>query len=99
MLTSLRRPTHLIAIAGCLAAAGLVLFQPFGLTPEAARPLGLALAVVVLLATGALPEHVTAVCCFAVAMLFQLAPSEVVFSGFVSTALWMVRPSAPSGLG
>ena len=90
MLSIPRRPSHLIAIAGCIAAALLVIVQPFGLTDQAARPLALALTVVVLLATGALPEHVTAVCCFAVAMLFQLAPSEVVFSGFLSTAFWLV---------
>lgn len=90
LLRALARPTNLIAIAGCLAAALLVILLPFGLTREAAGPLAVAMAMVVLLATGALPEHVTGVCCFAAAMLFQLAPSEVVFSGFLSTAFWLV---------
>lgn len=90
LLRGLRKPTHLVAVAGCVAAALLVIFLPFGLTREAAGPLAVAMTLVVLLATGAVPEHVAAVCCFAVAMLFQLAPSEVVFSGFLSTAFWLV---------
>lgn len=90
LLRGLQRPANLIAIGGCLAAALLVVLLPFGLTREAAGPLAVAMMLVVLLATGAVPEHVAAVCCFAVAMLFQLAPSEVVFSGFLSTAFWLV---------
>ena len=44
----------------------------------------------VLFVTGALPEFVSALVVFALAMLFAVAPAEVVFSGFSSTACWLV---------
>ncbi len=44
----------------------------------------------ILFATGAIPEHVTALIFMAAAMLFAVAPAEVVFSGFYSTACWLI---------
>ena len=41
-------------------------------------------------ATGAWPEHVTAVAFFVGAMLLGVASPTVVFSGFASSALWLV---------
>ena len=41
-------------------------------------------------ATNALPEAVTALLFFAAAMLLALAPAPVVFSGFTSSAFWLV---------
>lgn len=43
-----------------------------------------------LFATGAMPEVVTSLLFFLLAMLFAVAPSGVVFSGFESSALWLV---------
>jgi di/tricarboxylate transporter len=51
---------------------------------------GLTLFTIGLFATGALPGHMTALLFFLAAMLFSIAPAEVVFSGFTSTALWLV---------
>ena len=44
----------------------------------------------VLFATGALPEFVSALVVLVLAMLLSLAPAEVVFSGLTSTACWLI---------
>lgn len=41
-------------------------------------------------ATSAVPEHLTALGFFLLAMLFNIAPPAIVFSGFESAALWLV---------
>jgi len=50
----------------------------------------LVMAGLVLFATGALPEFVTALLVLTLAMLLSLAPAEVVFSGLTSTACWLI---------
>ena len=41
-------------------------------------------------ATGALPEYLTALIFFALAMIFGIAPAGTVFAGFASSAFWLV---------
>ena len=41
-------------------------------------------------ATGALAEHMVAVMFFVLAIVLSVAPQEVVLSGFLSSALWLV---------
>lgn len=41
-------------------------------------------------ATARLPEYLTALVFFAMAMVLAVAPSDVVFSGFLSSAFWLV---------
>ena len=41
-------------------------------------------------ASGRLPEHVVALAFFVLAVLFRVAPASVVFSGFTSSALWLI---------
>lgn len=50
----------------------------------------LILSAIILFATSAIPEHVTALIFMVAAMLFAIAPAEVVFSGFTSTACWLI---------
>ncbi|MEX2475807.1 SLC13 family permease [Marinobacter sp.] len=50
----------------------------------------LVMAGLVLFATGALPEFVTALLVLTLAMLLSLAPADVVFSGLTSTACWLI---------
>lgn len=74
-----------------LFAVGIALAPP----PEGAQPgimlvLGLTLLTIGLLATGVLAEHLTSVLFFALAMILSVAPPAVVFSGFASTAFWLV---------
>ncbi|SQA98453.1 transporter, divalent anion:Na+ symporter (DASS) family [Cedecea neteri] len=45
---------------------------------------------IVLWATSALPEYLTALLFFAAAMVAKIAPAEVIFSGFASSAFWLV---------
>jgi len=54
------------------------------------RALALAIGAVALWATAAVPEPITAVFFFAVAMLFAIAPAPVVFGAFTSTAVWLI---------
>lgn len=81
-----------LLIAGMTVLAGiyLMIWPPAGLSLEQGRAAGLALATVGLLATAQLPEHLTALLFFLFAMLLGVAPASVIFSGFSSTALWMV---------
>ncbi len=82
---------RLIALATTLAAATLFAMPvPDGVPAAAFRGGGLALFAVGLYATTAVPEFLTALAFFTIAMIFQVAPAPAVFSGFHSTALWLV---------
>ena len=63
---------------------------PAGIAAEIVRPAVLTVFAVACWATGVLPEHVTALAFFGLAMLFSIAPPEVVFAGFLSASLWLV---------
>ncbi len=81
------------AIAGAalaVAAALLVLPAPAGVGPAVMPAAALAVLTVGLWATGALAPHLTALTFFLLAMLFAVAPPAVVFSGFHSSAVWLV---------
>ena len=68
-----------------------MLFVPVGdLGPQQGKSAGLAIIMIGLFATARLPEHLTALLFFLIAMLFSVSPPSVVFSGFQSTALWLV---------
>lgn len=45
---------------------------------------------ILLWATSPLPEFMTALLFFAVAMIAKIAPPEVIFGGFASSAFWLV---------
>ncbi len=83
------RPAQAIAVLTSLTALALLFLSSSALP---VRPDALALTVfaVGLWATGALPEHLTAIIFFTVAMLLRVAPPDVVFSGFSSAAFWLV---------
>jgi di/tricarboxylate transporter len=78
-------------LAGIAILAGLYLMvsPPSTLGPEQGRAAGLAVIVIGLWATGAMPEHFTALLFFVLALLLQTAPARVIFSGFASGALWL----------
>lgn len=58
--------------------------------PVLVRAAALTLMAVGLLATNALPTHITALLFMLLAMLLDLAPARVVFAGFESTAFWLL---------
>jgi anion transporter len=75
-----------------LAAALLVLFLPAPTGAPAGFSAAAALTIFAIgfWAVGALPEYLTAVSFFLLAMIFKVAPANVVFSGFEAGALWLV---------
>jgi di/tricarboxylate transporter len=81
------------AIAGGALAVGAVLFfvpAPAGIAPSVMPAAALAVSSIGFWATGVLPGHITAIAFFLFAMLFKVAPAPVIFSGFHSTALWLI---------
>lgn len=73
-----------------LAAAALLLLPIDGLSHEAAMGGALALAAIGFWATNAIPEHLTALLFFLIAMVAGVATAPVVFSGFASSAFWLL---------
>ncbi len=77
-----------IAILALAAAMVIALIRP---EPTAQAPaLALAVMCVGLWATGALPEYLTALILLTLAMIGNVAPGAIVFSGFQSPALWLI---------
>ncbi|MFW2369119.1 MAG: SLC13 family permease [Desulforhopalus sp.] len=68
----------------------LVAFQPSFLTPDAGRAAAFTLVILSLWATGVIPEYLTALIFFTGSMLFNIAPPNIIFSGFSSGALWLI---------
>ncbi|WP_084645087.1 SLC13 family permease [Oceanobacter kriegii] len=59
----------------------------------------LVLLIVPLWSTGAVPEFLTALIFFLIAILAGIAEPNVVFSGFASTALWLIFAGTVMGMG
>ena len=79
------------AVISVAAACGGALVLALPVVPAAETPaLALALPAIGLWATGAMPEHITALAFFTVAMLFHVMPAKVAFAGFESAALWLI---------
>ncbi len=80
------------ALLAVVWAAGvlLLLFPELVMGVREGRAAGLAIIAISLFATARIPEFLTALLFFLVAMLFHIAPAGTVFSGFQSTALWLV---------
>ncbi|MGE5524893.1 MAG: SLC13 family permease [Rhodospirillaceae bacterium] len=80
-------------LAGIVVLAAVTLCfapPPDGMTADMMRSFGLIVFTVGFWAVGALPEHLTGLLFFLVAMVFAIAPAQVVFSGFESATLWLV---------
>ncbi len=63
---------------------------PSGATPTAMHAAALILLTIGLWALGSIPEHVTAMLFFLLAMVLAIAKPQVVFSAFTSSAIWLV---------
>jgi len=86
-----RSPPHLIALATTVSAVVLFLSPaPAGVPQSALTGAALCLLAVGFYATVAIPEFLTALVFFTLAMVIGVGPADVVFSGFHSTAFWMV---------
>ena len=89
LLTVDRLPGVVVALLSGVALLFL-LNPPAAWSPNEARTAALVIFVIALWATNLLPEYITALLFFLLAMLFMLAPAEVLFSGFRTTAFWLI---------
>ena len=86
----MRKFATLIAVISFIAGATMLIIPVGDLSVQQSKPAGLAIIMIGLFATARLPEHLSALLFFLTAMLFSVSPPAVVFSGFQSTALWLV---------
>lgn len=89
MIPAIRLPHVVIALSVALSA-WLFVAPPALLPPAAAHTAALAVVAIAFWATGRLPEHVVALAFLLGAVLLKIAPPPVVFSGFSSTAWWLI---------
>lgn len=84
--------SQLIALVLIPLLSSLILFTPMADLLDGKQQLTalLVMSGMVLFATSALPEFVSALLVLVLAMLLALAPAEVVFSGLTSTACWLI---------
>lgn len=87
-----------IAAAAALAALAIAVGLVPGIDASMRPAAALAIFAIGLWATGVLPEYLTALGLFLLAMLFKVVPANVIFSGFYSAALWLVFGGLVVGL-
>lgn len=89
-MTSSKTASLLALAIVAVAAAIFFMPPPAGVSVKVMHTGGLLVLVMGLWATGILPEALTALLFFALAVLLEVAKPEVVFSGFASSTLWLV---------
>ena len=83
-------PRLVAALAFVFAAALLLAPPPEGWSEPVLEGAALLIFAVTFWATGVIPTHLTAIAFFLIAMVFAVVPASTVFSGFGSTAVWLV---------
>jgi di/tricarboxylate transporter len=86
------RPATLISALAVIIGGALLGFAPpiGALEPVAVRTSGAIVLAIGLWSTAVMPAHFTSLLFMLVAMLFALAPAQIVFSGFHAGAIWLV---------
>jgi anion transporter len=82
-------PIRVVAALILLASIAIA-FYPLIRPAPLAKALALTLFTIGFWATGVIPEYLTALLFFAIAMLFSISPPGVIFAGFGSTVFWLV---------
>ncbi|BBN59487.1 SLC13 family permease [Hydrogenovibrio marinus] len=82
--------SSLVTLFAAILGITIMFFPVLNLPVEQRHVAGLGIIIISLWATAKLPEHLTAVLFFLVAMLMGLGTPTVVFSGFSSSAFWMI---------
>jgi len=77
----------LFSIAG---ATALLLISPDSLSSAETKTAALTLVTISFWATGVIPEHITSLLFFLLAMLFSISTPDVIFAGFASAAVWLI---------
>jgi len=85
-------PPARFCIFGLIVLTSIAVFiaGPFVFSDELSSAAVLILLVVGALATGVIPEQITILIFFLLAMLLAIASPQIVFSGFISGAFWLV---------
>jgi anion transporter len=82
-------PTRIVAALVLLSSIAIAFYPLFRPAPTA-KALALTVFTIGFWATGVIPEHLTALLFFSIAMLFSISPPNVIFAGFESTVFWLV---------
>lgn len=87
----MQRVSVKLGVAALVAGAlGLALLPPVGLSAAQAQILAVVLVTLGCWASGVVPSYFASLMLFAVVLVFGLAPAELVFAGFGSTAVWLI---------
>ncbi|MCW8907780.1 MAG: SLC13 family permease [Sedimenticola sp.] len=86
----MKKSTLIVCLFLALANGFLLFSPPPFLTLHEGRVGALLITMITLWGSGVIAEHFTALLFFLLSMLFTLAPAEVVFSGFQTTAFWLI---------
>lgn len=84
------KPKHAIVAAILALGLWLTLLPPAGLTRAEGETIGAVLLTLSLWVTGSVPGYVASLILFAIALVSKLAPPALVFSGFASSAVWLI---------
>jgi anion transporter len=82
-------PTRIVAALVLLSSIAIALYPLISPAPTA-KALALTVFTIGFWATGVIPEYLTALLFFSIAMLFSISPPSVIFAGFESTVFWLV---------
>ena len=82
--------TSFISVLAIIAGIILAAYPPSLFSQEESMAAALAVITIGFWATGVIAQHLTALLFFLLAMLFAVSPADVIFSGFGSTALWLI---------
>lgn len=89
-------------IAFVVGVLGVFLFftpDPNGIPVGTMQTAGVVVITIGLLATAALPEYMTVLIFFFLCSVISIAPPKVIFSGFLSSAVWLVLGGMILGVG
>lgn len=81
---------HILTGVVALLALVIAVLPPPMLMPDQARILGIVLVTLVFWGTSLVPGYLASLIFFAVLLVFGLAPPDLVFAGFSSTAVWLI---------
>ena len=81
------------------SSALLLLLPPKILTFHQTMVAAISVLTICFWATGIIPEFMTSLCFFVVSMLLSLAPAGTIFSGFTSSAVWLIFGGLVLGIG
>lgn len=82
--------SRIVVLVATILGVWLGFFTAELMPPPLGRAAGLALITISIFATAIVPEYLGALLFFLLAMVFTVAPAPVVFSGFNSTAVWLI---------